>query len=90
MKITIDGSGRVVVQKKMRDQLNISAGDQLELEVDSGGVHLKKLFSKSTLIRKKAVWVHHGVGNSARDIADYINSERELRSIDAAGRTKKS
>ena len=90
MEITIDGSGRVVVPKKIRDQLNITPGEKLEIGVASGGIYLKKLWSQSTLVKKQGVWIHHGSEKSKIDIADFINAERGRRSVDSGGQTDNS
>jgi AbrB family looped-hinge helix DNA binding protein len=80
MKITIDGAGRIVVPKKIRERFNLTAGAVLEVEAESDGIHLKTIASVTSMVKKKGFWVHHGTESSDIDIARFIASERDSRS----------
>ena len=41
MRATIDGAGRLVVPKALRDQLGLSAGQELELSVRDGRLEIE-------------------------------------------------
>ena len=79
MKITIDGAGRIVVPKPLRDRFNLAAGTELEIEAIGGGLRLRKIDSEPALIQKHGVWVHHGGTRSDIDVSEFINNERHVR-----------
>ena len=80
MVITIDAAGRVVVPKHIREQLNLLAGTELEIDVAGEWLQLRKVESAPALVRKKGILVHHGDGSAAVDTAAFIRSERDARS----------
>ena len=80
MVITIDAAGRVVVPKRFREQLNLLAGTELEIDVDGECLQLRKVETAPALVTKKGILVHHGDGRAAVDIVEFIRSERDLRS----------
>lgn len=41
MTVSIDGAGRVVIPKSLRDQFNLHAGSQLEITSGVDGLELK-------------------------------------------------
>ena len=41
MRTTIDGGGRIVVPKRMRDFLGLVAGSEVEIELDGSGAGLR-------------------------------------------------
>ena len=81
MKVTIDGAGRIVVPKTIRDRYNLSAGAVLEIEAEADGIHLKTIGSVATMLKKKGFWVHHGGETSDIDIGKFIDSERHSRNL---------
>jgi AbrB family looped-hinge helix DNA binding protein len=58
--VTIDKAGRVVIPKSLRDELNLEAGDTLELESEGERVTLRPVRSGSALRREHGVWVFRG------------------------------
>ena len=41
MRTTIDGAGRIVVPKALRDELGLTAGQELELRAVDGGLEVE-------------------------------------------------
>jgi AbrB family looped-hinge helix DNA binding protein len=57
MSITIDKAGRLVLPKDIREQLGLSAGDELELSVGEDSVTLRPKANASSLKRINGRWV---------------------------------
>lgn len=52
MKVTIDGAGRLVVPKALRDELNLEGGDLLEVRVREGRIELEPVATPMRLVRR--------------------------------------
>lgn len=52
MKVTIDGAGRVVVPKALRDQLGLVAGTALEATARDGRLELEPVATRMRLVRR--------------------------------------
>jgi AbrB family looped-hinge helix DNA binding protein len=57
MRLTIDGAGRVVIPKPLRDELDLGPGDSLELERAGDKITLRPLRSVAPLNKEQGVWV---------------------------------
>ncbi len=57
-KLTIDKAGRIVLPKAMRDELQIQAGDTLELESSEGAITVRPSTGSGQLIRENGLWVY--------------------------------
>jgi len=55
--LTIDKAGRVVLPKPVRDALQISPGDSLELESSEDHIVLRPSPSKGRVYKKQGMWV---------------------------------
>jgi AbrB family looped-hinge helix DNA binding protein len=55
--LTIDKAGRIVLPKPMRDELQLRAGDSLEVESSEGEVILRPARGKGRMYKKQGVWV---------------------------------
>ena len=86
MTITIDGAGRIVVPKRLRDRFNLVAGTELEIEASGECLRLRKVGAGPALVRKKGILVHHGGGRATLDVAAFIRAERDSRSRRSAPR----
>lgn len=76
--MTIDKAGRVVIPKKVRDDLNLRAGDALELERDRDALQLRPVKAKVSMRERKGLWVFNS-GQGNWDIDVEINESREER-----------
>ena len=84
--LTIDKAGRIVIPKSLRDELNLSPGDTLELESEGNQVTLRPVRSASRLRLKKGIWVL-GTGEkiTLQDTNRVIREIREQRDRDNRG-----
>lgn len=85
MVITIDGAGRIVVPKPLRDRFNLVAGTELEIETSGECLQFRRVEGGTALVRKKGVLAHHGDSRATLDVASLIRSERDARSRRIAG-----
>ena len=86
MSVTIDRAGRLVIPKKIRDEMNLVPGSELEIDSEDGEIRLRLAGIAPRLIRKDGVLVFDGGGSESDiDIADFINKERDKRSLALAG-----
>ena len=58
--LTIDKAGRIVLPKPVRDALQISPGDSLELESSEDHIVLRPAPGRARMYKKQGVWVLHG------------------------------
>lgn len=76
--LTIDKAGRVVLPKPVRDALQISPGDSLELESGDDHIVLRPARGKGRMYKKQGVWVY----DSGKPLpADIVN--RTIRRVRA-------
>jgi len=54
---TLDGSGRVLIPKGLRDKLSLEPGDTVELQSEDGRLTLRPVRPKSPLRQEQGVWV---------------------------------
>jgi AbrB family looped-hinge helix DNA binding protein len=76
MTLKIDGAGRVIIPKPMRDRLGLVAGSDLEVEETPEGVVLRPSDRRPSLIRKGRFWVHTGEIPPGYDILKAIENDR--------------
>ena len=55
--LSIDKAGRLVLPKPVREQLQLAAGDSLELESSEDQIVLRPVRGAGTLRKKKGIWV---------------------------------
>ncbi len=88
-KVTLDQAGRVVLPKKLRDELRLSPGDTLDLSVQGEEVTLRPCRSSSPLQKKQGVWVFRtGEPMTGDETAEALRNIREQRDRQNAGETK--
>ncbi|MGB7167428.1 MAG: AbrB/MazE/SpoVT family DNA-binding domain-containing protein [Acidobacteriaceae bacterium] len=79
--VTIDKAGRIVVPRKLRDDLHLKAGDELEIDASDEAIHLRPRRTKSRLIRENGMWVIDTGGPvlTAEIVRDIIEKGRRER-----------
>jgi AbrB family looped-hinge helix DNA binding protein len=55
--LTIDKAGRIVLPKPVRDELQLSPGDSLEIESSEERVILRPVRGNGRIYKKQGVWV---------------------------------
>lgn len=85
-KLTIDKAGRVVIPKRLRDALHLTAGDRLQLESSGDAITLRPIQETAPLQKEHGFWVYR-TGHPLKDlsIVDWIDKDREERNRRISG-----
>lgn len=76
----------MVLPKSLRDELQLQAGDELELESEAQQVTLRPVRQAAPLRKERGVWVFHGSTKlSAADAERLISNMRERRTGENSG-----
>ncbi len=79
-KLKIDNLGRVMLPKPVREKLQLSAGDELELESLDDRITLRPVRGTAQLRKKRGVWVFNsGEPLSAATVQETIEQVRRER-----------
>jgi AbrB family looped-hinge helix DNA binding protein len=85
MTLKMDGAGRVVLPKMVRERLGLSGGSDLEMEVTAEGVFLRLSHAVPTMIQKDGLWVHTASVPREFDAVRAVEEDREERIRSLAG-----
>jgi AbrB family looped-hinge helix DNA binding protein len=78
--VNMDKAGRIVLPKPVRDELQLSPGDELEMELSDDRIVLRPARAKPRLYKKQGIWVlHTGSPVSAADVRDTLRKVRQER-----------
>jgi AbrB family looped-hinge helix DNA binding protein len=87
--LTIDKAGRIVLPKPVRDELQLSPGDSLELESSEERIILRPARGHGRIYKKQGVWVMHaGAPLSAEVVEKTIRQIRREREEGFLGKPK--
>jgi AbrB family looped-hinge helix DNA binding protein len=79
-KLTVDKAGRVVLPKPLRDELQLEAGDILEVESSGDEIRLRPLRGQVQLRKKHGVWVFRaGEPLAATEVEKTVRQVRRER-----------
>lgn len=85
-KVTIDQAGRVVLPKKLRDELRLTPGDALDLSVQGDAVTLRPRRHSSPMHKKDGIWVFtSGKPLSQEEADEALRKTRADRDRENAG-----
>jgi AbrB family looped-hinge helix DNA binding protein len=85
-RLTVDKAGRVVLPKPVRDELQLSPGDSLELESSEQQIVLRPVRGTGPLRKKRGIWVFRtGEPLSAKTVSEAITEVRRDRDHDNLG-----
>ena len=88
-KVTLDRAGRVVLPKKLRDELHLSPGDTLDLTVKGDEVTLRPMRGATPLQKERGVWVFRtGKPLTADETEETLLNIRERRHRQSAGESQ--
>lgn len=87
--LTVDKAGRVVLPKPVRDELQLHAGDSLELESSEDRIVLRPVRGTGPLRKKRGVWVFRaGEPLSAEAVNRTLQTVRRERDQQTLGSRK--
>jgi AbrB family looped-hinge helix DNA binding protein len=75
----IDKSGRIVVPKHLRERLGLKPDSELEAVEQAGGILLRVLEQRPSMIKIDGLWVHHGVAQPGANWDRVVQDVREER-----------
>jgi len=84
MNVTLDKAGRVVIPKRLRQQLHLAPGGTLELESEGHSVTLRPVRPQALLKKEHGVWVYQGESADI-SIPDRVDGGREKRVRETLG-----
>jgi AbrB family transcriptional regulator (stage V sporulation protein T) len=88
-KVTIDRAGRVVLPKALRDELQLSPGDSLDLLVRGDVVTMRPTRSASGLQKEQGIWVLRlGIPLTEDETTETLQSIRAQRQRQILGEEK--
>jgi AbrB family looped-hinge helix DNA binding protein len=90
LNVTIDKAGRIVIPKKIREELRLGAGDSLTLEYQGDYLTLRPVSTAAPMRKEHGIWVFHGgepisLEQTNRMMRD-IREERDRRNAGERGR----
>ena len=86
-KVTLDRAGRVVLPKTLRDELQLSPGDTLDLSVKGDEVSLRPRRGATPLQKERGVWVFRsGEPLTASETNETLRNIRAERQRQNAGK----
>ena len=78
--LTVDKAGRVVLPKPVREELQLAAGDSLELESSEDRIVLRPVRGHAGMRKKRGIWVFRtGQPISAASVSKVIRLLRQGR-----------
>jgi AbrB family looped-hinge helix DNA binding protein len=79
-RLTLDKAGRIVLPKPLRDELQLEAGDTLEVENSGDEITLRPMRGHAQLRKKHGVWVYRsGEPISQAEVEDVVQQTRQER-----------
>ncbi len=79
MKLRMDKLGRIVVPKPLRNSLGLQPDAELEAVEQGGGVLLRPISRRPSMIRVDGLWVHTGAAEPGAKWERVIDDVREER-----------
>ena len=79
MTLRIDKSGRIVVPKPLRERLGLKPDMELEAVEQPGGVLLRPVEQRPSMIKVDGLWVHQGVAQPGAAWDRVLEDIREER-----------
>lgn len=85
MNIKIDGAGRIVLPKHLRERFRLRAGTNLELEERPDGLVLRPVEQRPSMVCLDGIWVHLGKAPHGFRWSSIVDDLRDERIRDASG-----
>lgn len=84
-EITIDNAGRVLIPKKLREELHLKPGDVLELETNGDDITIRPRRPRATLVKEHGIWVLSTGEPPTLSVLELIDEQRERRNRHVMG-----
>ncbi|MBE9545977.1 MAG: AbrB/MazE/SpoVT family DNA-binding domain-containing protein [Proteobacteria bacterium] len=81
METTLDKFGRIVIPKKIRDDLHLEPGDQIRVEENGQAIVLKPVHGEPNLVLKDGILVFSGTPTGNLDEAITKHREKRIKSV---------
>ena len=81
MEIRIDKAGRIVVPKPLRERLGFKPDTELEAVEQPGGVLLKRVQERPSMVKVDGLWVHQGSAEPGANWDLILEDVREERIV---------
>ena len=81
MGIRIDKAGRIVVPKPLRERLGFKPDTELEAVEQPGGVLLKRVQERPSMVKVDGLWVHQGSAEPGANWDLILEDVREERIV---------
>ena len=88
MKTTIDAAGRIVVPKAVRDQLHLTPGTELEIDVLEDSVVIRHRDASEPLVERQGILIHHGPNQADIDVVAFLRTQRNARADEQVHRPR--
>jgi AbrB family looped-hinge helix DNA binding protein len=85
MDVKIDGAGRIVLPKRVRERFRLHAGTRLELEERPDGLVLRRVEQRPSLVLQDGIWVHLGKAPHGFRWNSVVDDLRDERDREASG-----
>ena len=79
MELRIDKAGRIVVPKPLRERLGFRPGTDLVAIEQPGGVLLKRVEQRPSMVKVDGLWVHQGRAEPGANWERMLEDVREER-----------
>jgi AbrB family looped-hinge helix DNA binding protein len=77
--LTIDGAGRLVLPKRLRERFRLRPGSRLEVEIHEDHLRLHPVGVATALTKEGGWWVHRGTVDPGSDLEHAVRDHREER-----------
>jgi len=85
MNLKIDGAGRIVLPKRVRDRFRLTPGATLELEERPEVLILRPVEQSPSIVRRDGLWVYVGKVPTGFTWDSMVDDDREKRIQDLSG-----
>jgi AbrB family looped-hinge helix DNA binding protein len=84
-RVTLDKTGRVVIPKPLREELDLEPGDALEMETAGEEITLRPVRGTGPLTKEHGVWVFYGgqplPASATDEMLQQVRGERDLANV---------